>query len=180
MKFFIFKIFMLFKRLPKFIFMPICRFMFKSAGKKINFNPFDSFSFCTIEVGDFVAISNGAHWSATESYIKVGSKVMFGPNSVIITGDHRFNVVGAYMYDLEDKLPGDDLPVIIGDDVWVGANVTILKGVTIGQGAIIAACSLVRSDVPPYSIVAGVPAKVIKYRFNETDIEIHKQKLGKL
>lgn len=56
---------------------------------------------------------------------------------------------------------------IIGNDVWIGANAIILQGVTIGDGAIIAAGAVVTKDVPPYAIVGGVPAKVIKYRFSD-------------
>ena len=57
--------------------------------------------------------------------------------------------------------------IIIGNDVWVCANVTILDNVTIGDGAVLAACSVVTRDVEPYSIVAGNPAKLVKYRFSE-------------
>ena len=55
-------------------------------------------------------------------------------------------------------------PVIIGNDVWIGANVCILPGVNIGDGAVLAAGAVVNKDVPSYSVVGGVPAKVIKYR----------------
>ena len=61
--------------------------------------------------------------------------------------------------------------VAIGNDVWINSNVTIISGVTIGDGAVVLAGAVVTRNVPPYSIVAGVPAKVIKYRFSQTDIE---------
>lgn len=58
-------------------------------------------------------------------------------------------------------------PIEIGNDVWIGDNVTIKNGVKIGDGAVIGACALVTKDIPPYAIVGGVPAKIIKYRFEE-------------
>lgn len=64
-----------------------------------------------------------------------------------------------------------NLPVVIGNDVWIGANVIILPGVHIGNGAVLAAGSIVVRDVEPYAIVGGVPAKVIRYRYNKEQIE---------
>lgn len=61
--------------------------------------------------------------------------------------------------------------ISIGHDVWIGARAIILDGITVGNGAIIAANSVVTKDVPPYSIVGGIPAKIIKYRFHEAKIE---------
>ena len=61
--------------------------------------------------------------------------------------------------------------IIVEDDVWIGCRVTVLSGVHIGQGAVVAAGALVTKDVPPYAIVGGVPAKVIKYRFEPEMIE---------
>ena len=71
----------------------------------------------------------------------------------------------------EDSALRKSPPVIIGNDVWIGANVVILPGVTIGNGVIIAAGAVVSKDVPDYAIVGGVPAKVIKYRFSPEVIE---------
>jgi acetyltransferase-like isoleucine patch superfamily enzyme len=65
--------------------------------------------------------------------------------------------------------------VIIEDGVWCGCNVTILKGCHIGKGAVVAAGSVVTKNVPPYAIVGGNPAKVIKYRFNEEQIKEHER-----
>lgn len=65
----------------------------------------------------------------------------------------------------------------IEQDVWCGANVTILKGVTIGKGSIVAAGSVVTKSCPPYSIIAGVPARVLKKRFSDEEIKEHECRL---
>ena len=91
---------------------------------------------------------------------------MTGPDVKIITGDHRTDIAGEYMIKVTDrmKLPENDRPVVIEDDVWIAANTIILPGVTIKKGAIIGAGSVVTKDVMEYNVVAGVPAKVIKVR----------------
>lgn len=74
-------------------------------------------------------------------------------------------------YTFSDKSYFDEMGyIIIGNDVWIGANAIILDDITIGNGAVIAANSLVNANVPPYAIVGGTPAKIIRYRFNEEDI----------
>lgn len=71
----------------------------------------------------------------------------------------------------EEHLSIDNYDAVIGNDVWIGTNAMIKGGVRIGDGAIVAFGSIVTKDVPPYAIVGGVPAKVIKYRFTEEQIE---------
>lgn len=73
-------------------------------------------------------------------------------------------------FDIGANVPGSKYYLEIGNDVWVGKNVTFLSGITIGDGSIIAAGAVVTKSVEPYSIVGGVPAKIIRKRFNENDI----------
>ncbi|MCE5187385.1 MAG: acyltransferase [Planctomycetaceae bacterium] len=141
----------LFQRLLMYLIRPL----FKKCGRRVLFCPFDFFTYNTIELGNDVAIGFGAVFAAKETSITIGNKVMFGPNVSIRGGDHNTSVIGKYMYDVHEKRPQDDQPVVIEDDVWVGTNVTILKGVTVGRGSIIAAGALVNKDVPRYSIVGG-------------------------
>ena len=74
-------------------------------------------------------------------------------------------------FQVNNDEPANSLDVIIGNDVWIGEDVSISRGVTIGDGAILAAKAMVTKDVPPYAIVGGNPARVIRYRFTETQIE---------
>ena len=154
--------------------MIIYRSKFHFHGKNFIFDSFSIFSYDTISVGNDVFIGKRANFSAAKgNKIIIGNKVMFGPKVSIIGGDHNTTQIGEYMFDIHEKLPENDLPVIIEDDVWIGHGAIILKGVTIGTGSIIAAGALVNKSVAPYCIVAGVPAKVIKKRFDEEELSIH-------
>ena len=94
----------------------------------------------------------------------------------IITGNHRIDNIGYFMFDSDnDKRPEDDRDVIIEGDSWFGINVTILSGVTIGRGSVIAAGAVVTKSCPPYSILGGVPAKVLKYRFTIDEVLAHER-----
>lgn len=139
-------------------------------GKFFIFDPRDNFSFQNIEVGDNVSIGSGALFLATESKIFLGNKVLFGPNVMIIGGNHNTSAVGEFMYDVHNKRPYDDQDIVFEDDIWVGAGAIILKGVHVGRGAIIAAGAIVNRDIPPYTVVGGVPAKIIGTRFQELSI----------
>ena len=91
--------------------------------------------------------------------ITIGNDVMIGPKTIIWGRDH-----GIAKHKLIREQKHYKQPVAIGNDVWIGANVTILKGVKIGSGAIVGAGSVVTKDIPEYAIVAGNPAKLLKYR----------------
>ena len=132
-----------------------------------------------MSIGDYTSIPEGSVFYCTEASLTIGKKVIFGPHPTIITGDHRIDVVGKYIMDSKEKLPENDAPVVIENDVWIGANVTILKGVTIGRGSVVAAGAVVTKSCPPYSIIGGVPAKVLKMRFSAEAIKIHERSFKK-
>jgi maltose O-acetyltransferase len=92
--------------------------------------------------------------------ISIGDEVMIGFESVLITCTHRFENP-----EIPIRKQGFwEAPITIGDDAWLGARVIVLPGMTIGQGAVVAAGAVVTEDVPPYAIVGGVPARSIGSR----------------
>jgi maltose O-acetyltransferase len=154
----------------------LLRPLFAQCGHNVRFNPFDTFSYDTICIGEDVFIGAGACFSAKKR-ITIGNKVMFGPDVMIRGGNHNTSVLGKFIADVHEKRLEDDLPVVIEDDAWVGARAIILKGVTIGRGAIVAAGAVVTKDVPPYAIAGGIPAKIISFRWSIEEIEEHERML---
>ena len=165
------------KAYHKFIKLPVLKSLFKKCGKNLFIGENCTFIFNHISLGNYVSIGSNSVFLTAEAEINIGNYVMFGPNVTIVTGNHRIDVLGKYMYNVTEKLPENDTDVNIEDDVWVGANVIILKGVTVGRGSVIAAGSLVNKDVEPYSIYAGVPAKLIRKRFSAEEIIKHEAAL---
>ncbi|WP_447035646.1 CatB-related O-acetyltransferase [Vibrio alginolyticus] len=107
--------------------------------------------------------------------IKIGKYCSIARNVNIQEYDHRINMFSTSFSALRTKYNESELvqskgEVEIGNDVWIGANSTILSGIKIGNGAVVAAGSVVTKNVPPYAVVGGNPAEVIKYRLNETQI----------
>ena len=144
--------------------------------------------------GEIVVINFSDRYSLTiGNYCSIATGSTF-----IVCGDHYLNHISTFPFKVmclqnekfEAISNGD---IIIEDDVWIGENAVILSGVHIGQGAVIAAGAVVTRDIPPYSIVAGVPAKILRYRFDQDvinellkidfgsltrrDIKIHEQEL---
>ena len=150
------------------------KFKFKKNKKQTNENP------------DWLTIGKhtyGFNLSSVEYFcpnneikLKIGDYCSIGPDvHFILASEHPYKGISTYPFKVkclgesfEAKSKGD---IVLGDDVWIGLGSIILSGVTIGQGAVVAAGSVVTKDVPPYAIVGGNPAKVIKYRFEPEVIE---------
>jgi acetyltransferase-like isoleucine patch superfamily enzyme len=111
--------------------------------------------------------------------LRIGKYCSISTRVVIFLGsEHRTDWVSTYpfpiLWETAKSILGHPYSkgdVVIGSDVWIGYNVTILSGVTIGDGAVIGTGSVISGDVPPYAIVAGNPAQVIRYRFGEETIQ---------
>lgn len=99
--------------------------------------------------------------SIISSCVEIGDNVMIGPFLLCYTSNHAFKDVNVPMIDQGFS---EKKGIRIENDVWIGARVIILPGVTIGIGSVVGAGAVVTKDVPPYAIVAGNPAKVVKYR----------------
>jgi acetyltransferase-like isoleucine patch superfamily enzyme len=123
----------------------------------------------------YIGSNSIVHFTALGNFCSVG------PNCVIGYGDHPSDFVSTspVFYHKEDMFGNNfkkgkevksNSPVHIGHDVWIGANAVIRNGITIGNGAIIGAGAVVVKDVPPFAIVGGVPAKLIRFRFEESII----------
>lgn len=124
------------------------------------------------EAGDYSFVAENC---TIYSQVKIGKFTMLAPEVKIIGEDHNFHFPNKPI--IFSGRP-DQSETKIGDDVWIGSRSIIMKGVKIGDGCIVAANSVVTKDIPPYCIVAGIPAKLIRKRFNEEEILIHKEMLN--
>lgn len=137
----------------------LCRGLFEHAGQSINVERGADFgSGRTVRLGDYSGIGVDCVLSGR---VTIGNNVMMGPRSVLIARNHAFQ---------DTEIPmnrqgfAEERPIVIGDDVWIGTNVIVLPGVSVGHGAILAAGAVVSKDVQPYSIVGGNPARRIGSR----------------
>lgn len=123
-------------------------------GQNCNFN--------SVEVGKYCSISKN---------INIG--LATHPTNFMSTSPIFFSPINgtSYTWTTVTMFEGSPKNVRIGNDVWIGMNASILGGVTIGDGAIIAAHAMVTKDVPPFAIVGGVPAKVLRFRFNSDVVD---------
>jgi acetyltransferase-like isoleucine patch superfamily enzyme len=137
------------------------RLVFRSAGSS-NTGGLNRRCFLSASQNAILEIGNDCGFSGTaitaQQRITLGDRVMCGANVTIIDSDrHPLDPIARHRGD-----EGASAPIYIGDDVFLGMNVLVLKGVTIGQGAYIAANSVVTHDIPAHAVAAGHPAKVLR------------------
>ena len=152
---------------------------FASYGVGASFDPVSSTitGHEFIHLGDGVFIGPHAHLSADGVGIAIGADTVIGPGFYAIAGDHRFDQAGIAFRESER---GVNRAIRIGCNVWIGARVTVLKGVTIGDGAVIGAGSVVTRDVGSCAVAVGVPARVVRWRFEGEARELHEGLLERL
>ena len=129
----------------------------EKCGKNVNFEHGARFN-PELSIGDYSGVGVNCLVSG-RTYI--GDHVMMGPDCIMYSYSHAYDRLDIPM---DQQGFEDPTPIHIGDDVWIGARVIILPGVTVGSHCIIGAGAVVTKDVPDYAIVGGVPAKVIRYR----------------
>lgn len=124
-----------------------------------------------ITIGKYSTIGTGCFFRGD---VKIGNYSQLGAYVSCHSRNHPIDYLSIYqgraLFSGQLKTLRSDSPVEIGSDVWIGHGATILSGVSVGNGAIIAAGAVVNRNVPAYAIVGGVPAKLIKYRFDEDTI----------
>lgn len=152
------------------------RFFIRRYGLKGVAPTFIATSGCRIAkdlvAGEYSFVGRG---SQIYPRVSIGRYTMLANNVSILGGDHFYKKAGTpIIFSGRDELRR----TVIGDDVWVGAHTIIMTGVHIGNGAIVAAGSVVTKDIPPYSIYGGVPARLIKMRFTDQgEIDRHEAML---
>ena len=145
----------------------ICgKLILKKCGKNVNIERGAVFS-SRVSLGDNSGI--GINASLTGS-VEIGKNVMMGPNCTMYSRNHAFDRLEIPMCKQGFQ---EEKTIVIDDDVWIGGNVIILPGKHIGKGSIIGAGSVITKDVPEYAIVGGNPAKIIRFRDEEKNEEIH-------
>ncbi|MFY0518406.1 acyltransferase [Lysinibacillus sp. UGB7] len=157
--------FLMLNLLPYFIRKCLYKILFEEFGEHNHIDHGTYFRYTKkISIGNGVWINRGcsffSSYQVKDAYIKIGNNVAIGPNVTFFSASHDYSQI---------DLPDTAASIIVGDDVWIGGRSIILPGVSIGDGAIIGAGSIVSKSVPPYTIAVGNPAKVIKRRVLEND-----------
>ena len=154
----------------------LIKYSLRKVGRNFKFGYNSEFTdHRLIEIGDNVFMGLNTVIN-THVPVKIGNDVMFGRSVTIMGGDHNMSKVGIPMRYV--KSGGTNIPIIIEDDVWVGSNVIILKGVVLAEGCVIGAGSVVTKSMLPYTICVGNPCKSRKLRFRREELVDHLEKVN--
>jgi maltose O-acetyltransferase len=129
-----------------------------------------------VSIGDDVYLSSGM-WISSLDRVVIGDRVLCGPDCMILATDHDFESVGRHSRYLP-VLSDPSFQVRLEDNCWLGARVIVLKGVSVGMGAVVGAGSLVVRDIPPYVVAAGNPCKPLRKIFGDDALVEHLTTLG--
>ena len=176
---FVYELLNLFVRAYWFLWRKMIDSKFAFIGQNVVICKKSSFTYENIYIDNDCYIGEGALFLSTNAEIHVGKNVMFGPNVMLITGNHNIHSIGYYMSDVKVKNKTDDEDIVIEDDVWIGAGAIILKGVTIGTGSVIGAGAVVSRSVEPYQIYIGTHSSKVFDRFQSDELEMHLRELNR-
>lgn len=148
-------------------------FLWKRANRHNRTAPVNVFDRTKVKVGKGSYGGLEVYFYGTEGErLEIGNYVSIGPQVRFLGGgEHDLNGISIYPFRALVTGKPEAIckgPIVVKDDAWIGMGASILSGVTIGQGAVVAAGAVVVKDVPPYAIVGGVPAKLIRWRFPES------------
>ena len=162
------------KKLPKCV----LKKSYKKYGRLDSLGRYFFDKYTGIPVGRY---TYGYQYLSNDNVKSIGAFCSIAEGQLIVPNDHRMDWIttspiaslkefGFVDRDMNDYISEADRKIVIGNDVWIGARCIIFEGVTIGDGAVIAAGSIIRKDVPPYAVVGGVD-KILRYRFDKETIE---------
>jgi acetyltransferase-like isoleucine patch superfamily enzyme len=156
----------------------LLRRRFGAYGQGASYDPVTSrvSGYERIYLGAGVFIGPYAVVSAAEE-VSIGDDTVIGPGFMLMTGNHRFSQPGILYRQMHE---GDNQPVTIGRNVWIGSRVIVLKGVTIGDAAVIAAGAVVTKDIPAFAIAGGIPATFLRWRFEGAERLQHQDFIERL
>lgn len=126
---------------------------------------------------DFTRILNGANLILNEGRLFIGKFTEIASGLTVVTDNHTPTVGIPYYFTGHFHLNDRSTDILIKEDCWLGTRVTLLPGCVINRGAVVAACALVNKEFPPYSVIAGIPAKIIGVKFSKDEIISHERSL---
>lgn len=150
---------------------------FQQVGVNVALDPLTSVfpADGTTRIGNNVFIGKNAYFGGD---IRIGNNVMLGPNVTLAAGNHIFAVRGKSPRFIKPALGENSEPIVIEDEVWIGAGVVILGNVTVGLGSVVGAGSVVVNDVCPFTVAVGNPCRPVRRIFDNHTVLLHMQELG--